>query len=340
MQVDAALVRKGELRMRALVEDINRCAAKCANYTGSVVPGEMVEFEDFDLIINEVDRALWVIRTLDDEVYCASDEAAYKTLQANVPGGQVVLAFGALRDVATHRPEVVDPEIGRAVGPVDDGRFLIFPRWKQRANLPGNVFATRKGKPQVDRIAAYDAHVAGRYVLDTLIDAFDFFDHCDGRLARRDSEGQIEGFPLRPLLAAGIGYYRLGPDWPTHEEAKRNLFKLAGNAIPAGAERSIVGTIQAGTTVCGWTEMGRAGRASFTEPVRQVVADIGRGYPYVLDMDGSPVTADGDRLTTADGRALADVVPDVEKSTEASWMIWWVGVGANADLYMRQRKGM
>jgi hypothetical protein len=69
------------------------------------------------------------------------------------------------------------------------------------------------------------------------------------------------------------------------------------SARPAGSARSIVGTLQAGTTVCGWTEF-ETRRASFTEPVRQFVADISRGYPYLLDADRSPVETVGDQLVT------------------------------------------
>lgn len=339
MQVKDELFRKGALRMRALAEDINRCAEKCASVAGSVMPGEMVQFEDFDPIVNEVDRALWAIRTLDNEVYCASGGPDYVDLRGTTPRGQVVWAFASLRDVATHRADVVDPDIRRAVGPLDEGRFMIFPRWKQRTALPVDTFRKQDGGVYGTRISAYDDHVAGRHVLDTLIDAFAFFDACDGQLARRDPDGQVEGFPLRPLSGRGVGYYRLGPDWPTHEEAERNLFQFAASARPAGSARSIVGTLQAGTTICGWTEF-ETRRASFTEPVRQVVADISRGYPYVLAAGGSPVETVGDQLVTADGRVLSDAVPDVETSNDASWMDWWIDVGLNADLYLRQRKGI
>lgn len=88
MQVSAVLLRKGALRMRALVEDINRYAEKCANYAGSVAPGSLVEFEDFDSIINELDRALLAIRTLDLEVLQASDKTAYETLRDNRQAGR------------------------------------------------------------------------------------------------------------------------------------------------------------------------------------------------------------------------------------------------------------
>ena len=162
-------MRKGALRMRALVEDINRYHDKCANFAGSVVQGATVEFEDFDLIINELDQALVAIRTLDKEVFHDSDRLAYEQLRDSTPGGEIVLAFSSLRDIATHRVDVVDPDIGRAVGPIGNGRFIIFPRWKQRAELPADAFTKQDGRTYNTQVHAYDAHVAGRYVLDTLL---------------------------------------------------------------------------------------------------------------------------------------------------------------------------
>lgn len=161
MQVHADLARKGALRLRALAEDINRYADKCANYSGSIAPGAMVEFDDFDPIINEVDRALWAIRTLDHEVFHKSDASAYEELRDTVPQGQVVWAFAPLPDVATHRADVVDPDIGRAVGPSSEGKFVIFPLWKRRSDLPPDTFHKQHGGVYHTRITAYDAHVAG-----------------------------------------------------------------------------------------------------------------------------------------------------------------------------------
>jgi hypothetical protein len=48
-------------------------------------------------------------------------------LRGATPCWQVVWAFASLRDVATHRADVVDPDIRRAVGPLDEGRFLMSP---------------------------------------------------------------------------------------------------------------------------------------------------------------------------------------------------------------------
>jgi hypothetical protein len=48
VQVKDEPFRKGALRMRALAEDISRCAEKRARVAGSVMPGEMVQFKDFD----------------------------------------------------------------------------------------------------------------------------------------------------------------------------------------------------------------------------------------------------------------------------------------------------
>jgi hypothetical protein len=342
VQVTEALKRKGELKMLALIECIRRYAEKCANYRASLAPGQTIEIDSLDPIVNELDGALVIIRTLEFEVFIRSDGLTFDAMRATSPGGQVVHALASLRDLATHKPQVIDPDIGRAVGPVGDGQFIIFPRWKRRSDLPSDTFIkqakkTQAIKPYHTRVAAYDAHVSGRLVLDTLFDVFAFFDKCDPRLAPR-ADKQIVGFPIPPLPIVA-GYYRMHPDWPTHEEVELEILARAKKNLPAGQSRTVVGTIADGSVVCGWTEMGNGGLSSFTEPSGQVADDIGRGYSYVIEADGLSVAAATDRLVVSDGRALTDAVPDVSGSATQPWARWWDLVSEHADLYANQRKG-
>jgi hypothetical protein len=80
--------------------------------------------------------------------------------------------------------------LARAIGPLENGMFIIFPRWKQRSSLPRKTFqypnGLRKGTDRRDYIKACDAAAAGRLALDTLTDTFAFFDACDPRIADRD----------------------------------------------------------------------------------------------------------------------------------------------------------
>lgn len=324
--------------MLALVEDINRCAEKCASCAGSLVAdGGTVEFSDFDPIVNEVDRALVAIRTLDYEVFEKACGQAYRERRESHREGGVVHAFTALRNVATHSAAVVDPDVHRAVGLSEPGTFLIFPRWRDRSDLPTDAFVQQSGKDSKARIRAYDAAVAGRLLLDTLIDAFAFFDSCDDRLAARDNEGKLIGFPLPPLPVA-FGYYRLGPEWPTHEQAGANTIQRATEAVPVGDRRTVVGTVHDGRVICGWTEVDSIYRVGFTETAHQVTRDIERGFIYTTSAE-VPIVADGEFLRTATGVALTAAVPDVTYSPE-SWESRWATVTRHRDLYVKQRRAM
>jgi hypothetical protein len=218
VRVSPDLSRKGQLKMRALAEDIRGYAERCTRVRGQVAPGPTVEFEHLDVVVNQLDRTLVAIRTLDHEVFERSGGSAYRTARSSSREGRVVTAVAAVRNAGVHSAVVIDPDVRRAIGPIAHNTFIIFPRWKQRIGLPQGTFLRQSQKPDKARAAAYDADVAGRLVLDTLFDAFAFFDRCDSSLVTR-VDNQIEGFPIPPLPVAS-GYYRLHPDWPPHETAE------------------------------------------------------------------------------------------------------------------------
>lgn len=224
MKVAADRVRKGELKLRALVDEIRRFSHACRTIRGTLAPGSAVDIEHIDEVINAVDNALVAIRTLDLEVFEKSDPTAYRALRSTDPQGGVVRALTGPRNSAVHHPQVIDPDLDRVVGPIDDV-FIIFPKWKHRSELPTETFqyatGPKKGQPIAAYIAAFDTFAAGRRVLDTLMDAFSFFDRCDPAIADRDDDGNLRGFLLPPLP---IGeYLRLGPDWPDHAVVDHNI---------------------------------------------------------------------------------------------------------------------
>ncbi|MCA1693542.1 MAG: hypothetical protein LC749_01760, partial [Actinobacteria bacterium] len=90
-------------------------------------------------------------------------------------------------------------------------------------------------------------------MLDTLLDAFAFFDWCDPTVADRDAEDHLVGFPLPPLPFAGT-YFCLSPDWPDHVTVERNLRLKLASELPGGTHREITGGLE--------TEAGRAWRAT------------------------------------------------------------------------------
>jgi hypothetical protein len=329
--------------MRALADAIARFYAACAGVRGRLCPEHMLELDHIDTVANALDEALVAIRTIDLEVLDASDTAAYLALRKSSAHGSVVRAFTAPRNSAVHSAEVIDPDIARAIGPLDDGRCLIFPRWKPRSSLPPAMFQYPKGKKKgqeiVDLTASYDASAAGRLVLDTLMDAFAFIDSCDPRLADRDNEGHVRGFPLAPLPVPG--YVRLAPDWPDQETVDQNIRGRARAERPSGEGREISGVVSA-TPVpvyCGYTTVDARRRHAFTEPADQVQRDIALGYEYVVAHEGRrlALTVVGDQLQ-ADGLLIDKLeLPDWTDSTDPPWSGWWELCESDAAYYRSQR---
>lgn len=106
----------------------------------------------------------------------------------------------------------------------------------------------RRGQLNTDYALSYDNAVAGRLLVDTLMDAYAFFESCDPSLVKRDADNQISGFPLPPLPFAG-GYVRLHPDWPSHEHVDSEIRNRTRSALPKGRDRQIRGLLSVGGTV-------------------------------------------------------------------------------------------
>jgi hypothetical protein len=222
--------------------------------------------------------------------------------------------------------------------------FIIFPKWKHLSELPVATFqyatGRQKGLPIAAYIAAYDTFAAGRRVLDTLMDAFSFFDRCDPSIADRDDDGNLRGFLLPPLP---IGeYHRLGPDWPDHAVVEHKIRTDAGTEKPHGAYREITGWISTdqGVVYCGHTVDGPR-RTSFTELDHQVERDvIDLGYSYYVDVPDAPtaVTQRSGKLK-ARGANLEAAVPEFAGSQLEPWKGWWDLCATDANYYRRQRRG-
>lgn len=303
--------------------------------------GLTLEFDHLHNIVNIVDDALVAIRILDREVYEKSDSTTYLQLRASHPTGGVVRALVAPRNNAAHHMEIIEPDLHRAVGPVDD-RYIIFPRWKLRSELPSEMFqypdGKKRGQPRVAYISSYDNHAAGRLVLDTLLDAFAFFDRCDPSIADRDSDGRLVGFPLTPLPVAE--YHRLSPEWPDHEVVHAKIRATAAAEAPAGMHREILGWIRTdtGPVFCGYTvTSGR--RTAFTEQMDQMMRDVASGYRYEAVLEGATVEVQlRGGVLFMNPRLLTDHPREVKGSSAEPWTGWWELCVRDAYYYCQQRQ--
>lgn len=330
--------------MRALAERIRQFSDECRQIQGHVAPGATLEIDDLDRLINILDDALVAIRTLDTEVYQPSDPG-YETVRATDPQGQVVRALTPPRDSAVHHADVVDPDLARAVGPIDGNRFIIFPKWKPTSDLPQRMFEYFSGKEagqiNLQRMARHNTVLAGRLVLDTLLDAFAFFDRCDPTVADRDADGDLIGFPLPPLPIGGT-YFRLAPDWPDHVTVDRNLRVKLASGLPTGEQREIMGYVDtaAGRVWCGYTAVTPSRGAAFTEVEAQVIADLDGGYRYVVGSANGQLEVRhvaGD--VVAGTRKLSELdVTDWTNDHGEPWAGWWELCTSDAAYYRDQRR--
>ena len=338
-------LRKGQLKMRSLATSIRDLYDASGSVRGGVNAGGILELNDLDDVINALDNALVSVRTIDLEVLDTSDETAYRAARAGSTTGEVVRGLTPVRNNAVHHVDVVDPDLARAVGPLPGGTCVIFPRWKDRALLPTAMFEhhdhKRLGQLNIGYANSYDHAVAGRLLLDTLMDAHAFFESCEPSLVERDAENQITGFPLPPLPFGG-GYVRLHPDWPTQEHVDGEIRTRTGSAPPKGRDRQIRGLLIVDDTVvcCGYTDPAGPYARSFTEPVDQIVADVDAGFEHFLELDGTthPVTVH-DGVALVAGRELATISElMLTDDEEEPWRGWWTFCQDDAHYYRAQRE--
>ena len=158
----------------------------------------------------EVAFALVAVRVLDLVVFDGGNDRAYQAHRATCPHGGAVDGMTLLRNAEIHLPEVIDPEIARAVSvPIlrederwpFNGRFRIFPTWRPLVDLPETV---QRSPQTAERCkVSYQTHLAGALVLDGLLDAVRFFYECDPSLAMTDDKGELLHFPFPPVLVDG-----------------------------------------------------------------------------------------------------------------------------------------
>ncbi|MER7684854.1 hypothetical protein [Streptomyces sp. NPDC097610] len=299
---------------------------------------------DSERVALELAPALAAIRTLDLEVIRnglnRADEQRYRALQDSDDQGQVVRGLVLLRNADIHLPAALTVDVNHFVGEGDGWRVL--PSWSAYDELPTPVRTNPKNRPVV--CAAYENAVGGHLVLETLLDAFAFFDRCDPTLARRDpATGELKHFPLRAYTVHG--YERRHPDEPNRAEVEAEVRRRAQATPPAGVGREIEYRVtHKGTAVyCGHTVHPQLRRA-FTEEAAQIARDVQAGYNYVVvAADGAhrPLTVDADGCLVAGRTALENLLlPYPQRHPRAeTWRVQWEVVSEDAFHYRDQRHG-
>jgi hypothetical protein len=164
---------------------------------------------DIEPVGVELAFALVAVRVLDLEVFVRCHGSAYEAHRGGCGEGRVVDGMTLMRNAEIHLPDVVDPGVDRALSvPVlrpgqawpFRGQFRLFPSWRQLDELPSDVRETKKTAGRC--IASYRDCVAGKLIVDTLLDAVRFFYDCDPSLAAVADDGELLHFPLLAVLPA------------------------------------------------------------------------------------------------------------------------------------------
>ena len=311
-------VAKGRLLMAGLADEIRGLWDTLGRIEGAPAPNGSLNLSDNSIVdvLNWLRRALTSVRSLDLEVFQNSNERAYLTLRAADDRGMAVKGLIGPRNNAVHHPEVVDPGVDRAMGPFTSGRYFIFPTWVHRTQRLDAMFTDHRGVFSEGYAAAYGTHIAGRSLLDPVMDAFDFFDTMAPDLARRDADGQLDCFPLPPPPFADAHlYFRLMPSSPNETRQRTALdiqlrFMLE-MSLPTGRVRVITGAFRSDegeVVLTGYTDVRDTFRHAFLDRPDQVQLDIRGGFRYLLSLppaagasDPGPVEVAGD-LTLPGGQ--------------------------------------
>lgn len=189
--VAAGRIWKGQLLMSGLAEEIRGSWNSLSHVVAFPTDDGRLQPSPHSWcdVVNWMRRALATIQSLDFDVFQASDVAGYLAARAADPRGMAVRGLAGHRDNAVHHPELFDPAVERATGPGTDGLYVISPRWADRTPRLDPVFSSRGGRFSESYAQAYDDRVAGRPLLDPLMDAFAFFDSLAPSLARREDRG-------------------------------------------------------------------------------------------------------------------------------------------------------
>ena len=156
----------------------------------------------------ELALALVAVRVLDLEVFHHGHGQRYEDHRASKPGGRVVDGMTLIRNAEVHLPTVVDPQVDAALSiPLEwldsdewpyASQYQLAPVWLPFADLPEEVRDHDRTSSRCKD--SYADALAGRLVVDTLLDAVAFFRECDPAVAARDSDGELACFPLPEFL--------------------------------------------------------------------------------------------------------------------------------------------
>ncbi len=292
--------------------------------------------EGREAAIVEAAYAAMIVNILDEAIFQATADQAYRDHRANDRLGRVVMGLELIRNCETHSPITFDDLLvtTHTYGvPLTDGRSICREvyKWAEYADLPGQYVDLPASATETLKRArreaqgAYRAAVQGRVVVETLFDSINFFEQIEARLVAMDGpipRWAFADFTNRdvttdapmPMLARPIGldnHSVILPDIAMRHTERRSAawgpadahFKTEVRKRKAGlpaSEREILHRVvdDAGKLI-GYSGISSGGANivhTWIERSLQVWKDVNHGHQYFLRVDDTDITLIADPI--------------------------------------------
>lgn len=329
--------------------------------------------EDKQASLIEATNACLTVNILDESVFEAELGDAYRKHRADSDGGRVVTGLELVRNCETHSPVSFDDLIVRKREysvPLNDGGHVMRSvwHWSEYSSLPSDYAKLPADTPENQKRArkeaqhGYRAGVEGRSVVETFLDAEQFFFEVEPRLKaslaprlthslaevpqgegtvlHRPLEGFVHTVPL-PDLAVRWDERTIAAEPPADQDVKA-LATRKGRDLPVAEKRTITHKISNEDRVLGYSGyvVYNLVEMNWVERTAQIGRDIRNGYSYVVKTESGEVTvAASDNLNlwaNADGHDLLSAMDEASAERGLSRLRL---VEGNRDLYLSMRKG-
>jgi hypothetical protein len=312
--------------------------------------------EDVEASLIEAAQACFAVNILDEAAFEHALGEPYRQIRAKDRLGQVVTGLELIRNCETHAHVGFDGllVVRRVLGiPMHSGTiYRVVPSWAEYADLPSAyIELDQSATPNQKRARGEAQHgyrhaVAGRGVLETLLDAIAFFQEIDPRLVVEDGPvlqyAYVELLPDRDpatvepkhvFLTRPIGLdtfevflpslatrhtERRSARWRAADDYFMAKVKAVKKTVPSAAYREIRHVLHDNGKVVAYAGVSPDGPSTswqWVERAPQVWRDVRNGYSYFVAHDDQQVDVveNGHQRVAAllaDGTDLLTGLPD------------------------------
>jgi hypothetical protein len=285
--------------------------------------------EDVEAALIEAVQACLAVNILDEAVFEHALGEPYRQIRVKDRLGQVVTGLELIRNCETHAHVSFDGLLAerRVLGvPMHAGTiYRVVPAWAEYADLPSAYVELDQSATSNQKRArgeaqhGYRTAVAGRSVLETLLDAIAFFQRIDPRLVVEDGPvlqyAHVELLPDRDptcepehaFLTKPVGldtFEVFLPSLATRHTERRSAqraaadgyftakVKAAKKIVPGAAYREIRHVLRDNGKVLGYSGVSPGGPSTswfWVERAQQVWRDVRNGYRYLVVHDDQQV---------------------------------------------------